>query len=87
MITLYVFSINIDSLVIESHSSEYDEYDKDCTGYATYNDDGFQNIYAESVLSAEDAERLVHEKARELRDKFSDVGKILHFKILKNYKD
>lgn len=83
MVTLYTFEINVNTRKIEQGvdkdaGDDYDGFTEEDIGYATYNEDGFENVYAESLVSAEQAERLAYDKCIELRDKFSRcVDKIL----------
>lgn len=74
--TLYTFTINtitgeFKRGVDKDLDGHYDGFTEDEIGFATYNDDCFENVYAESLVSAERAEDLVYEKCLELREKFS----------------
>jgi hypothetical protein len=75
MAKLYTFTINTNTGEIKRHvdndpSGGYDGYDEEEIGYATYNDDGWENVYAESLVSAERAEQLVYSKCVEMMNKF-----------------
>lgn len=83
MATLYTFSINIETLDIEAHIINDYEVDvgtvEDDVGYADYNEDGWGNVYAESLVSMERAEELAYAKCLDLEKKFGQcLSKILN---------
>jgi hypothetical protein len=75
-ITLYTYEINLPTGKIEESVHVFDDgdYDESVTGYASYNDDGWENVYAESLVSAEDAKLLVLNKCKEFVKLFTDAA-------------
>lgn len=78
---LWVCRVNLQSQTLEEDCVEvddgYPEYASEeeaemfgGAGYATYNDDGFGDVYAESLKSAEDARGLVRAKLELLHKQF-----------------
>lgn len=77
MVKLYTYNIDtntgeISQCVNDENEGHYDGLSEEEVGYASYDEDGFENVYAESLVSAEDAQDLVFEKCKELRDKFQN---------------
>lgn len=80
-ITLWTTEVNVDTGKVERSVQQEDEgypsfataeeaYENGCSwgaaGYATFDDDGYRNVYAESLKSQEDADRLVIDLAENL---------------------
>lgn len=72
MITIYIYSININTLKIESrqYSSEFYE-DEDVIPYATFDEERKDSVYAESSVSSNFAKQLVFDMCRSLANKFA----------------
>lgn len=65
MVKLYTYEIDIDTLETSSNCFEEESYDEDATGYAEYEESGDGNrVYAESLVSADEARRLVRDFCR-----------------------
>ncbi len=78
--TIYACGVNVDNLEAKENSMFVDdEFDPDPEdyGYAMYNEDGWGNVYAESLVSAADARRIVLEKCRYFAFKFAAAAKIM----------
>jgi len=74
---IYCFSIDTNTLKTDSHISDHDEMgfcgciDKcNCNESARYNEDGFECVYSESLISLDKAKALVYNECLSLRDKF-----------------
>ena len=70
---IYTSEINLDTLKQERHDvliEEDEEPNIDSYEYAAYNEDGFGNIYAESLISQETADKLVRDFAADMAEKF-----------------
>lgn len=61
MVMLYTAEIDLDTLEVETHTQEEDDYDDEYTGYAEYEEimDGSRRVYAESLISEQDAKEII----------------------------
>ncbi len=79
--TLYTFLINLNTQAIETYIDYKYENDfgfmEEEVEYALFDDDGFENIYAESLVSMNKAQTLVYEKCLELEKKFGDCRRTI----------
>lgn len=78
---LYSYRINIETGEVKEYTGadtkDYCEEDIDEVEYATFNEDGRNCVYSESLVSIKNAKTLVLEKCIELRDKFNNcIGKL-----------
>lgn len=65
MITLYTFELNYETGAVKRGAQECDDYDEDMTHHVDF-DIHFKTLYAESLVSAQDAEAQVMEYATKL---------------------
>lgn len=72
MVTLYTSYLSIKDLTWDKNAHESRFYDEKDYKYVEY-DDRRKNIYAESLTSQKEADRLVLEKAAQLRNIFQKI--------------
>lgn len=76
--TIFTFEIWLETLEVFTAEFDYDDYDEKCLEYAEFQEscDG-SSIYAESIVSAEEVRRLVHEKCIELSNLYTKAALII----------
>lgn len=68
---LYTCNIDVNTGEVERDALDLDDYDEEFAGYAEYDEHEWVGVYAESLVSRADADRLVREMCESLRDKFA----------------